>query len=338
MNKDSEKVLQSIKALPEQCLAAWEETRRIEFPQSFKDVQDIVICGMGASGLPGHVITTLFHTRVPSLLINDYHIPAWAGPKTLVFLSSYSGDTEETISCFQEAKARSCLVTGATTGGKLAELLEAEGVPFYKYIPEHNPSGQPRMGLGYGIFGQLGILVKVGVLAGANTLDMDVGRSVEALKGLQGQIKNSAQELVHSAQGNIILVLAAEHLVGNAHVFANQLNETSKYLASWHALPEANHHLLEGLKNPKVPVLAIFLYSNNYSAEIKKRLTLTKNVIEKNGHKTYTYTPGATSKLGEIMEVLYLSSFSTVLLAQLSGENPLTTPWVDYFKQKLAEK
>lgn len=323
----------SAKALPQQCLQAWEESRQIEFPESYTGVENLVICGMGASGLPGHILTSAFPTKIPVVLINDYHLPAWAGPKTLVFLSSYSGNTQETISCFQEAKEHGCPITGATTGGKLEEFLK--GVPFYKYEPKHNPSGQPRFGLGYGFFGLLGILAELGVLAEGNTLDIEVKRAVEALAGLEGQIESSAQELVHSAQGNIILVFGAEHLVGNTHTFANQLNETAKNLAFWHALPEANHHLLEGLKNPKVPLLAVFLDSSIYSAPAKKRLEITQDVVEKNGHKTFVYKPNATSKLGEVMETLYLSGYSTVLLSQLSGENPLELPWVDCFKKKL---
>lgn len=335
MSEDQKRALMSVERLPEQFLQAWEESSRINFAPQYSTAENVVICGMGASGLPGHIITGLYPPKVPIVLVSDYYIPAWAGLKTLVFLSSYSGNTEETISCFQEAKARGCLITGTTTGGRLANLFETEGVSFYKYAPKHNPSGQPRFGLGYGIFGQMGILHKLGVLAGADTLGIDITRGTEALRALEGQIKDSAQEIAQSSKGNIVLVLAGEHLAGNAHAFANQLNETAKNLASWHALPEANHHLLEGLKNPKAPVLAILFDSNNYSDEIKKRLILTKDIIKKNGHKIYVYTPGQASKLNEIMEVLCLSSYSTTLLAELSGENPLAIPWVDYFKQKL---
>lgn len=328
-------VIASVKALPEQFLQAWEESGRITFPDSYSKIENVVICGMGASGLPGHIVTSVFQTKIPVVLVNDYYLPTWAGPKTLVFLSSYSGDTEETISCFKEAHDRGCLITGATTGGELGKLLTTEGIPFYKYDPKHNPSGQARMGLGYEVFGQLGIFYKLGVLDGVNTLDIEVTRAIEDLKGLRGQIESRGKDLGQRTKGNIILVFAAEHLIGNAHVFANQLNETSKNLAAWFALPEANHHLLEGLKNPKVPVLAIFLDSSAYSAPAKKQLEITQDVVKKNSHQTYVYTPGATIKIGQAMEILYLSSYSSILLAELSGENPLEISWVDYFKAKL---
>ncbi|MBI2007341.1 MAG: hypothetical protein HYS83_01395 [Candidatus Blackburnbacteria bacterium] len=335
MDEDIKKALESARALPDQALQAWEESRQINFPPRYSRVENLVICGMGASGLPGHVVTNLYPPKVPTVLVNDYHLPVWAGSKTLVFLSSYSGNTEETISCFQEAKAGGCLLTGATGGGRLAELLAAEGTPFYKYEPKHNPSGQPRMGLGYGLFGQLGILYKLGVLGGTNTLDIEVTQALEDLKGSQAPIEGRAQEIAQSAKGNLVLVLAGEHLAGNAHTFANQLNETSKSMAAWFSLPEANHHLLEGLKNPKVPVLAVFLGSSAYSAPIKKQLEITQDVVRENGHKTCVYKPSAISKLGEVIETLCLSGYSTPLLAEASGENPLVLPWVDYFKEKL---
>lgn len=335
MNENSEKVLQSIKALPSQCLQAWEESARIIFPENYSGIENLVVCGMGASGLPGHIVTSVFQTKIPVALVNDYRLPVWAGPKTLVFLSSYSGNTEEIISCFKEAQDRRCLITGATTGGELGEFLTTEDAPFYKYEPKHNPSGQPRMGLGYGIFGQISILYKLGILDDTEGLEHDVVGSVEALKSSQSALDEASQNLAKQLRSSVVLVLAAEHLIGNAHTFANQLNETSKNLAAWFSLPEANHHLLEGLKNPKVPVLAVFFDSSAYSAPIKKRLEITQDVVEKNGHKTYVYKPGATSKFGEVLEILYLSGYSTVLLAELSGENPLEIPWVDYFKKKL---
>lgn len=334
---DENLATQSAKALPEQFLQAWEKSREINFPPQYSEAVKVVIAGMGASGLPGDIITNAFLTNAPIVLVNDYKLPPWADSKTLVFLSSYSGDTEEIISLYAQARNNKCLITGATTGGELGRLFEEGKHPAYIYNPKHNPSGQPRMGLGYGVFAQLGILYKLGMVRKANQLlTEDVETSLKELQGVKGDIETKAREFAKSAKAKVLLVLGAEHLKGNTHAFSNQLNETSKTLSSWFSLPEANHHLLEGLKNPQIEIIGIFLDSEIYSSPLQERSALTKEVFEKNGHKIYSYQASLKTPLGQVMETLYFSSLASLSLAQDYGEDPLAIPWVDYFKKDLS--
>lgn len=332
---DTNLALESVKLLPDQFLQAWEESRIIDFPQEYKQAESVVICGMGASGIPGHILASGFDFSAPTVLANSYRIPEWVNKKTLVILSSYSGNTEETLSCLNSAKEKKALITGITTGGKLAELLGQGNYPFYKYLPNNNPSGQPRMGIGYGILGQLGIFTKLGLIQVDSIWGENVRISIERVRRDIETIQEIAkEELAPRMRNRVPIVIAGEHLVGNARLFANQLNETAKYFSAYFGLPEANHHLLEGLKNPEVSIYAVFLNSNCYSKEVKRRLELTNDIVLENGHGVFVYTPNG-DRLDEVLEYTLLSSFTSLALADLSGENPLAIPWVDYFKERL---
>lgn len=329
--KEVRSVISSIEALPDQCSQAWRESRALDFPQSWRTVKNVVVCGMGGSGLPTHLLTSVIPSKVPVVLVSDYNLPSWVGKDTLVFLSSYSGNTEEVLSCAKQARDIKAKITGATTGGKLGSFFQEEDLPALVFEPKHNPSGQPRLGLGYGIFGQLGIFEKLEIVKIEN-----VQTSIDFLKENMQELSETAQKLTDRLFGNAVLIFAAQHLTGNAHIFANQLNESSKNLAFWFALPEANHHLLEGLKNPGIKnVLGVFLNSANYSKKIEKRMFLTEEVLKQNSLTIYSYEVLAKDLLSQALEVLALSSFTSLRLALKYNENPVAIPWVDWFKEKL---
>lgn len=336
IDKATQSVVSSVEALPEQALQAWEETRKLEFPPEYKEVRNIVVCGMGGSALPTHVIQSTVVSRVPITLVRGYDVPAWVDKTTLVVLSSYSGGTEETLSCAEQAAGRGALLTAITTGGKLAEQLAHHGHPGYVFESKHNPSGQPRMGLGYGIFGQLGILERCGLVSAVGgSLDRQVREAAEFVKASEQRINDEAESLAAKTQNKALVIFAADHLEGNAHVFANQTNETAKTFSSWFALPEANHHLLEGLKRPKLSAAAVFLESDNYSSRMRKRFELTRRIAEKNGLEAHTYKPKKGALITEMFEVLFFSSAATLQLAISYSEDPTAIPWVDFFKEKL---
>lgn len=346
MTDAQQKVLESIKQLPDQCLQAWEETQKLEFGSQYKEIWNVAVCGMGASGLPTHVITSAFKTNVPVVSVNDYNVPSWANKHTLVYLSSYSGSTEEVLSCAEQAKNNECMVTGATSGGlpagrqgKLGEYFKENNYTAYLYDPKHNPSEQPRMGLGYGIFGQLGILSKLGVVEDNDNIAEQVKTAVAELREFAQKIQQSDQEPIDKPtnHNHVLVILAAQHLVGSAHIFANQINETAKTFSTWFSIPEANHHLLEGLKRPDFPLVAIFLESENYSPNIKRRVALTKQIVEKNGHKIESYYASMGPHVKEILEILIHSSYATLRMAEIYNEDPIAIPWVDYFKTELGK-
>ncbi len=341
---DTGKVLQSVNELPSQVEQTWEEMKKIELPEKYRKAERVVICGMGGSALGGRMVDFLFSegVRGPIEVYTGYHVPQYADNKTLVVLSSYSGNTEETVECLYEALERNSLIFGISAGGKLAELLKKESLPSYIFNPKHNPSGQPRMSLGYSFTSILALLNRTGFIT---VSEEEITAAVDTLKklikdyGVNSPVEeNIAKKIADDFFGKVPVIIASEHLLGVAHAFKNQLNENSKTFSLLFDIPELNHHLMEGLKNPSQArefFKFIFFESDLYSEGVFKRYPLTAEVIEKNGFPYNLYPLRSPTKLEQVFEVLIFGSFVSFYLAYLYQEDVSKIPWVDYFKSKL---
>ena len=327
----------SIAYFAKQCKQAWDETSQLTFPQDYRDIGNIVLCGMGGSAYAALIIKSLYSKEllIPLELVNGYDIPKYVGKNTLVLLSSYSGSTEEILSCAKQALAAGAKITGVCNGSKLGEFLKANNLPGYIFEATYNPSKQPRLGQGYMIFGHVGILANIGLLALSN-------EAVDAATGFLLQKNIEAESFAKSTAAKLIekmpVIVASEHLSGNAHVLRNQLNETAKNFASYALVSELNHHLMEGLNNPKERILTfLFLQSNLYSPIIQKRFILTKEVIEQNNLEVIEVPIYGENILEQMLYGIAMGGYLTFYLAILYGQDPSVIPWVDFFKEKLAK-
>jgi len=341
---DKQNVYSSIEALPSQCLDAWEAVGKIAIPENYQNFKNIVVCGMGGSSLGAHVIQALFRDKleIPLVLLRDYHLPAFANQDTLVILSSYSGTTEEVVNCAQEAVSRNLKCFAVSTGGKIEEIAQEKNFPFYKIDPKLNPSGQPRMAIGYSVFGQIAIFAKLGFL---NITKDEVVRLTEFLKTQAEkyslkvpEAENPAKQLANKVKDKIINLVAAEHLQGALHVFNNQLNENAKNFSNYFYIPELNHHLMEGLKHPdslKRNTIFLLFESELYEEKVQKRFRVTQEVVGKNNLPLETIKLEAKTKLEQCFELIGFGAFVNFYLAMLYGINPAPIPWVDFFKAEL---
>lgn len=332
---DPKNVFGSAEMLPNQCEQIWEEGKRVEFPAIYKNVKNILFCGMGGSAYGAYVVSSLFSNKlsISHFIVNDYHIPKFVDKNTLVILSSYSGTTEEVLSCAEEAKERKAKIVGLTTGGALGTFCIENNFPALIFAPKYNPSGQPRLGTGYMIIGTICILKSTSLI---HTTDEEVKRAINELREHISSIKQHAREDAKKLMDTIPLIFSAEFLSGNAHIMRNQFNETAKNFAAFSELPELNHHLMEGLKNPKGKKLTtIFITSGLYSDVLKKRIELTSDVVSKNEIQLIEYKAKGTTRLSQMLNVLSYGGYVTLYLALIYGQNPSLIPWVDYFKEKL---
>lgn len=343
---DTVNVLGSIEQLAGQCEQAWSEVSQIKFPDSYKNINNIVFSGMGGSALGAYVIKSLLENSlpVPFEVVNDYMLPAYVNENTLVILGSYSGTTEETVKCAKKALEKKAQTTGLATGGTLAQLFKDAAVPVYIFNPKFNPSNQPRLGTGYSVFGILAILQKLGLV----TIDnQDVEETICILeKGRQTYgvdipiSQNKSKQLAQTWLNKIPIIVSAEFLTQVGRVIRNQLHESAKSFAAYHEIPELNHHLMEGLSNPKTnkEVLRfLFLSSPGYCAKIKKRFTITHDVVAKQGIAIDDFVPTADSHLAQALECIQFGAYTNYYLAMLYDLDPSKIPWVDYFKAELAK-
>ncbi len=337
-NADPANVLGSTALFPEQCAAAWEESRTIVFPDEYKKVKNIVVCGMGGSRFTPKTIGALFRKSitVPYEICEDYSVPGYVNSESLVILSSYSGTTEEVLAAGEDAKKK---------GAKIAAIMSKKmDVPGYYFDPKFNPCGQPRIGGGYLLLGHLGLLTALGFVSVKDDVAAAIAFAKETGKKYAPEIPekdNPAKQLARFLKDKHPFIITAEFLKGFGNGLANQINETAKMISDYRYISELNHHLLEGLSHPDSihqNGVFVFLLSHCYSEPIRKRFAITRDVVEKQRVATYDIILSGPDKLSQTLEAFTLGAFTTFYLGMLYDSDPVKIPWVDYFKSELAKK
>lgn len=339
---DSANMVGSIELLDKQIQQTWQEISGIDVPSSYKDVNKIVFAGMGGSALGAHVFKHLYAPTlsIPFEIVSDYNLPAYVDENTLVFTGSYSGTTEEVLSCFDQAINKTKNVIAIAAGGMLEERAHINKVPFFKIDPKFNPCNQPRMGIGYSVFAILAFMNKLGFIT---ISDSELSGVYDILKennekyGLSVNAEqNKAKHLAYLFHENVPILVAGEFLVGAIHAARNQINENAKSLAMYFPIPELNHHLMEALTFPTTNNDYYVLFNSSlYSPKITTRLELTKGILEKSGHGILEVEASGASKLAQVLQTINFGSYVGFYLSMLYGIDPSPIPNVEGFKEKL---
>ncbi len=344
---DQDNLRGSIQALGDQIADAWDQVQTLNLSLDTGRVRNIVVSGMGGSALGPDIIKRAFKNEltIPFEIVNDYALPGYVGADSLVIVSSYSGTTEETLASAQDAKQRGAQILGITVGGELLDFLHEHGQGYYQIDPRHNPSRQPRMAVGYSVFGIVALLTKAGLLPlsddQVNGVIGAVRRQIKELDISVPQDQNQAKQTAFQLIQRVPVFLAAEHLEGAVHVMQNQFNENTKCYAEYRILPEFDHHLLEALQFPEHldQVLSFLLFNSNlYHPHTQKRFPLTQQVLEEAGLETTLIQLEGSNRLEQAFEVLVFSAFTSFYLAMLEGINPAAIPTVTAFKEKLRKE
>lgn len=341
---DTEKTLSSIEQVGNQVQQVWEAVQKINFPASYAKANHIVVAGMGGSVLGTHVIQTVFKDtlEIPITIVPDYEMPAFVNESTLVIGASYSGNTEETLSAFNDALARGAMATAVTSGGKLAQLCNEKNIPALVFDGEHNPAKVSRMGLGYSIFGQMAVLAKIGIISIGESEYKQIMECIAEqhlrLSVAVEQNKNMAKILAFELFERTPVIAVAEHLEGVAHVFANQLHENAKTFADYKVIPEMHHHLLESFEHPssfQQKADWLLIDSELYHQSNQHRMKLTGELLTKYNVAHLSHELTSQTKLTQAFELLMLSAYTAFYLAMLYNENPTPNPNVDWLKSNL---
>jgi glucose/mannose-6-phosphate isomerase len=343
---DPSNVIGSTALFPKQCEQAWSESKTIVFPDRYKRASNIVVCGMGGSRFTPRSVKELFSDRitVPYEIVDDYTLPAYVNESTLVILSSFSGSTEEVLTCASQAIDKKANVTAITQGGKIGVFVDTHHVPAYIFNPKNNPCGQPRIGAGYLLFGHMGMLASLGYL---RISDEEVKEAIGYATHIGAQYrieipspKNPAKQLALLLLDRHPFIITSEFLRGFGNAFANQINETGKMISDYRYIPELNHHLMEGLKHPdtlRQNGIFVFFESDLYTTSIKKRYQITIDVVKKQQIATHAVALEGKTRLSQLLEAYTLSGFTTFYMAMLYSADPAAIPWVTYFKEQLAK-
>lgn len=339
---DAHHVYRALAYLPEQAEQVWSAaTRLTPLRRAFRSV---VVAGMGGSALGAHVVQTALadRLRVPMRVVNDYQLPGDVGRDDLVILSSYSGGTEEVLSCLKDAVKRKAQIAGMCAGGALAKKITAHKAPVLLFNARFNPGNVPRYGIGYATFGIAGMLAQFGAL---QLSAPDVTKTISAMRAVARRVsadvpatRNVAKKLAKKLATRLVLWVGGGHVVGSLHVLQNMTHESGKHMSAYFPLPELNHHLLEGLAHPQTVLrhtTAVVLESRLYHARVAKRVPITKRVLQKNHIGVERLALTAPTVFGQAMEAIVIGGHVGYYLALINRVDPAPNPWVDYFKKAL---
>ncbi|MEI6288443.1 MAG: SIS domain-containing protein [bacterium] len=341
--KTDDLVSLSLMQLPEQIKQSWESSQEINLPVGYSQFKNIIFCGMGGSNLVSELFRSVYGNKisVPFILIRDYHLPKFANSESLVIICSYSGGTEETVSCLKEAVRKKIKTICLSEGGPIKELAQKNNLPFFQLDGKYNPSNQPRYGVGAQLGAILSIMSKLKIIKFSNKdIEKIITTAKKAVNDFGLSASPSSNPALLSAkklQGYMPLVVSAEFLSANGHILSNQINESAKNLAVPFLIPELNHHLMEGLKLPKAinsKIKFLFL-TGDYAPIIAKRIAVTKKVLAKQHINWIEYQTKNSDRLFASIETLAFGSWLSFYLAQLNHENPVSIPFVNYFKAEL---
>lgn len=307
----------------------------------YSQARTVLVLGMGGSAIGGDLVRTLAEgqSRAPILVSRDYQLPAWVGPDTLAIASSYSGNTEETISAVQQALDRGARVLAVTTGGKLGQLAGQRGLPLltFKY------SAQPRAALGFSFGLLLGLLSKLGYVDDTG-LGMDeaiaVARSLPLALGPDVPTNsNPAKQLAMRLHGKLPLIYGAGILSEVARRWKGQFNENAKAWAFFEQLPEANHNAVVGYENPADlagQLYAILLSSPSYHPRVAARVRITGQILQQRGVAYELLEAKGNSPMAQMLDSILTGDYTSYYLALLYGSDPTPVKTIDFLKDQLA--
>jgi glucose/mannose-6-phosphate isomerase len=294
----------------------------------------LFVCGMGGSAIGGDLAAAALGDRLrhPLLTIRDYRLPSWASPEWAVLCSSYSGDTEETLSCFEAAGDLGARRIVASTGGALVELARPAEVPVIG-LPGLLPA--PRVGVAY----MLVCAAEVAALAGvAPRLADEVEAAAGFLEQRTEELRSRAKEIAASLEGALPIVYGADLTAPIAQRWKTQINENAKLPSFFAALPEADHNDIcgwDGVLATGARAVAVMLEDGGQHPRVQRRFEATAAAIEAAGAPAIRIEAGGDSRSERLLWTLMLGDLVSIELAEARGVDPLPIEAIDSLKRAL---
>lgn len=339
---DPANMLGQLHGLSQQCRNAWHKAMDFELPPDYATIDKIVILGMGGSAIGGDLVRSLsLSISRPIIFVSrDYDLPAFVDDTTLVVASSYSGNTEETLSGFSWALERRCKRLVITTGGRLKYLAENARVPIFTI--DH--VSQPRTALGYSFIPLIALLHKLDFLEDKST---EVEAMTQILEALLGELKesvptnaNQAKQLAARLHGKIAVIYGAGILSEVARRWKTQINENSKAWAFHETFPELNHNAVVGYQFPPEitsNIHVVLLRCPSLHPRTLLRYHATTELMEQNSISHHIVDSFGESELCQMMSLIFLGDWVSYYLAILNQVDPTPVTAIDYLKKRLGD-
>jgi len=341
---DASKMLDLVIHLPDQVEEAWRTVKKSRTP-SLRGKAPVILCGMGGSAIGAQLLRDMIQhdAAVPVYLESTYALPAFADKSTPVVCISYSGNTEEVLSCFQNATMRGCPTTAITSGGALADEAAAAGVRVIR-VPAGMP---PRAALGHLFIPLIGLMSKWGIYP---VTDEEVDSAVRKSRKLierysleADPVDSRALQLAKRLYGKTPIIYSGDGLLrAAAYRWKCQLNENSKSMAFANNFPELGHNEIMGWECPerlRGDFFLIMLRDSEDHPRVQRGMEAAYSMleplasgavlIESEGDK------GRAGRLSRLLSVILLGDFTSVYLAVEYGRDPTPIEKIDRIKEEL---
>lgn len=300
-------------------------------------VSRVVICGMGGSAFPGDLLRLLTDALGLELLVSrDYVVhDNRIGPETLVIVSSFSGNTEETLAALDDARQRGAQVVVVSAGGKLAERADALSLPYVRIV-KPSPGFQPRAATGFFISAFVTILENAGLIDGQSAALAAVSNGLKTLFSDEPALHARALSIAEVIRGRIPVFYATAPFGDVGKVVKIKLNENSKTPAFFYEIPEFNHNEMVGFTRMPGPFLAVVLEDPTAPERQQHRVATTVATLTDHGMPVERVRLRQTGpNLLRAFEMLVLFDFVSCALAALDGIDPNPVAMVEDFKKRL---
>jgi glucose/mannose-6-phosphate isomerase len=296
-------------------------------------IKNVVITGLGGSGIGGTIVSQLTDQlmNVPLLVNKDYFLPAFTGPETLVIVSSYSGNTEETVQAMQAAMDRGAQIACISSGGVISDTARRHSLNLIT-IPGGMP---PRSCLGYSFVQLLFMLQHYGLTD--RELLNDLNPSIALLEKENEDMMRKSHEMATSMHGKLPILYSDAHYEGVAVRWRQQINENGKMLCWHHVLPEMNHNELVGWTSPHPETVVVMLRGEDDYMRTQKRMEITEGVVRKYAGGWIDVHAKGETRLQRSLYLILLGDWISCHLADLREIDATEVRVIDHLKGELSK-
>ena len=339
---DPENMHKSIFDFPDHIIQALDIGKKITLHNDYEKIQNIVVAGMGGSAIGGDLVKLLTKNElnIPLVISRNYKLPNWVNENTLVVCSSYSGNTEETLSCFNDALIKGGKTVGISTGGELTKQLIENDLDLITI-----PSGlQPRAALALSFVPMLSLLNKIGFIS--SNFIQELNSSVDLLK-VFGNIycdqndQNPSYVTAKKIYKTIPIIYGENEYTGIIAVrWKGQLSENAKMLAFCNDLPEMNHNEIVGWENNKTlmeKTSIIWLSDVEDHPRIASRQTATKDIIGKTTSTHEKISLEGDTQFNRLLHLVHYRDWVSYWCAILHKTDPTPVTKIDQLKKILSK-
>ena len=301
---------------------------------------NIVVAGMGGSALAASISTSWPEHKIPFQIVRGYDIPQYVNSHTFFIASSYSGNTEETLSALAQAEAKQAQIAIIASGGKLAKIAEEKGYPIAK-LPSDM---QPRYAVFYGLKALISLLAKAGLTDESNISKLEQASSgvVEAIKSWLPTVPtgdNLAKQIAKECIGKSVVIYSGPKLSPAGYKWKISFNENAKQVAWVNQYPEFNHNEFIGWsKQPtQKPYTVIDLRSNLENSRVNKRFEVSDRLLSGERPAPISVEAQGETILEQLLFVIALGDFVSLYTALLNGIDPTPVDLIEKLKQLLED-